>query len=180
MGASSYAAFANDPGCADTGSSSAIWGVAGMDTGPVRERNGIGMGRESGILRTFALLASWSPKQEFKRWRPVVTVGYVRQSVDNVRVDPGQLPAFIRDQLPADVEEGSARVAGDGFRIGAAAERSLPGSGLPGEFFVRLEAAGDLIGVREVSYEELDAAFPGSARGFTPRLAAVLQWLPGR
>jgi hypothetical protein len=46
-------------------------GFAGVEIGAPVTRDGIDMGRESGIYRSIALLGHWRPRRRIGRWRPV-------------------------------------------------------------------------------------------------------------
>ena len=53
--------------------------LAGLDIGAPRTRNGIDMGRESGIFRSAGFLAHWSPNSRPLLWQPLLTAVYVKQ-----------------------------------------------------------------------------------------------------
>lgn len=154
---------------------------AGIEIGPERERDGINMGRESGILRSYGLAAEWRPARRVAAWQPVLSAGYLRQGVDNVLLARDQLPAYARDSTvaPGDASTRPAGVAGSGVRLSGSLDRVLPGAGLPGRLVLRASAGGDLVRFTRVRYDFAEWPIPGSGWGLTPHLSFALQWSPG-
>ena len=154
---------------------------AGIEIGPERERDGINMGRESGILRSYGLAAEWRPTRRVAAWQPALSAGYLRQGVDNVLLARGQLPAYVRDSTdaPGDASTGPARVAGSGVRLSGSLDGVLPGAGLPGLLALRASVGGDLVLFTRVSYDLSEWPIPRPGWGFTPHLSLTLRWSPG-
>lgn len=154
--------------------------LAGLDIGPPRTRDGIGMGRESGIFRSAGFLGHWSPNRRIGTWQPLLTVGYVRQGLDNVLVPPDSLPEFARDlrRDPADVTARPAGITGSGVRLAGALERNAAWMELPGTVTLSVELSGDITTFTTVTYDGRERRLPDAGTGIIPRLAVTLRWSP--
>lgn len=150
--------------------------LAGLDIGEAVERDGIGMGRESLILRAIGLTASWRPARwAWRRWEPVFSVGLVGESLDNVSLRADQLPPESEAATSVPGEEGATRpagIGGTGTRLGIGAERPLgPTLGL------RLGLSGDYVRFRDLTFDGTPLDW-GGGTGWVPRLSARLEWAP--
>lgn len=151
--------------------------LAAVEIGPERQRDGIGIGREMGILSSYGLAAEWRAPWDVAMWRPVLSAGYLRQRVDNVLLTPSELPAYAQDSAAAP-SSAPAGVAGWGVRVGASMERPLSGAGLPGQVILRVSASGDVVRVTRLSYGTQEWAIPRPGWAVTPRLTLSLRWNP--
>lgn len=152
---------------------------AGLEIGPPRVRDGIGIGRASAMLRSLLVLAHWRAGRGTRFGQPVFSVGYVRQGIDNVVLRPDQLPSFVRDSIGGGSESRVAGIGGSGLRLSVALEQVFSDVGLPGRLALRLEGGGDLVAFTEMSYDYNRQKLPEPGRGVTPWLGALLQWSPG-
>lgn len=151
--------------------------VAGLEIGPLRERNGIGMGRRTATLTSVGVYGHWAPDRSVVGWVPRLSLGYVRQVIGNLTVQATELPDYLRDADSALPAEGELVLAGAGARagIGLARTLSLDCSACLG---VRIELATDLSRFPEARYAGAATRVPEPGRGFTPRLSMVAEWLP--
>jgi hypothetical protein len=155
-------------------------GFAGLEIGAPVTRDGIDMGRESGIYRSIALLGHWRPRRRIGRWRPVFSAGYVRSGLDNVLLAGDSLPAYAR-ALGADPPDSVRRpvgIAGSGARFGVSLERAVSAVDFSGRVVVSVEAASDVVRFREVSYAGRRAPIPNPGTALIPRLVVSLRWSP--
>lgn len=105
-----------------------VAGLAGLEIGEPIERNGIGMVRETFILRDVAVIGSWKPAAtRLGAWYTVISAGIAWASLDNFTIPAEQLPADLRDAAGSDKPsvEGLAGIGGSGFRFGIQPERSF-------------------------------------------------------
>ena len=155
---------------------SATADLSGLDIGEPTERDGIGMGRESLILKALALTVGWRPpNREWRGWRPLLGAGVVRESLDNHSLRPDQFPSSLRDTAAAAAEGAGARsagIAGTGGRLEAGAERTLEGS-----LRLYLSVATDYVRFRDLSFGGVSLRWEGGP-GWVPRLVATLRWSP--
>lgn len=163
--------------------------MASLEVGEPRERDGIGMGRASALSSSFAGLVHWNPQRSIGRWRPLVTAGYTRQTVGQVRLAADLLPSVLQHTAEnggPDAGEHVVSVSGGGARVGIGVERVLSGGhGLAGRLGVLVEGSADLsvlgTGVAETRAGPLHATRNGlqdAGLSFIPRLAVVLRWSP--
>lgn len=154
----------------------AIADLAGLDIGEPTERDGIGMGRESLILRALALTVGWRPPdREWRGWRPLFGAGFVRESLDNLPLRPDQLPSSLRDTAATAAGGAGARsagIAGTGGRLEAGAERTVEGS-----LWLRLSVVADYVHFRDLYFGRVPLPWEGGP-GWEPRLVATLRWSP--
>lgn len=154
---------------------------AGVEVGPERERDGIGMGRESGIFGSYGLAVEWRPAEGARTWQPALSAGYLRQGVTNVLLTSDQLPDYVRDSTstPGDASARPAGVDGAGIRLLGILERELPGSGLPGRLTLRASAGTDLVRFTRASYGREEWRIPAPGWGIAPQVGVMLRWSPG-
>lgn len=163
--------------------------MASLEVGEPRERDGIGMGRASAVASSFAALAHWNTQRSIRRWRPLVTVGYTRQTVGQVRLAADLLPSVLQHSAEngePDAGEHVVSVSGGGARVGIGMERVLSGGyGLAGRVGVLVEGSADLSvlgnGIAETRADPLHTSrtrLQDAGLSFIPRLAVVLRWSP--
>lgn len=158
----------------------AVVDLAGVDIGSPVTRDGIDMGRQAALLTTVGLLGHWRPARRRDGWRPVFSVGYVRQRIGEVLVPADSLPAYARE-LRGDPSDTTARptgVGGSGVRLGVALERRVADRDLPGRLVLRVEGAADVVTFARVTYDGRSRPLPATGTGLTPRLSLTLGWSP--
>lgn len=162
---------------------------AGLEVGEPRERNGIGMGRESATARGFAGLVHWSPRWSVRRWRTVATAGYARQQVGDVQLATDLLPSILQhatENGEPDAGEHVVSVSGGGARLGIGMERVLSGEyGLAGRLGILVEGSADLSILGTATAETRTgplhtsrAALQDAGLSIVPRIAVLLRWSP--
>ena len=154
--------------------------VAGLEIGELITRDGIGMGRETGIYSSAALVGHWLPRYFAGRWRPSLSVGYVRSSLNNVLLAGDSLPEFARSLGgdPPDSVRRPVGVSGSGARLGVSFQRWISAQDFSGRMAMNVSATLDAMMFRRVTYDRRRAPIPDPAIAMIPRLSVALRWSP--
>lgn len=155
-------------------------GVAGLEIGEPITRDGIGMGRETGIYSSTALVGHWLPRYFAGRWHPSLSVGYVRSSLNNVLLAGDSLPEFARSLGgdPPDSVRRPVGVSGSGARLGVSFQRWISAQDFSGRMEMNVSATLDAMMFRRVTYDRRRAPIPDPAFAMIPRLSVALRWSP--
>lgn len=154
---------------------------AGIDVGEPFSVNGIDMGRQAGIYRSAAMSAQWRAPYGLRRWRPVLSLGYVRSGLDNILLPGDSLPSFARSLGgPApDTARRLVGVSGAGLRVGIGLRRDISASDFSGRMAMNVGATLDVVRFGRMSYDGMNMRVPGAGRSLVPRVHAALTWWPG-
>ena len=154
--------------------------MAGVEVGAPVTRNGIGMGRETGIYESVALLGSWRPPRHLGQWRPTITGGFMASSIDNVFLRADSLPEYARALTaePPDSVRRLVGVSGSGIRVAASMERPISATDFSGRMALAVELVADIVRYREASYDGRRTAIPDPGTSVSPRLGISLRWSP--
>jgi hypothetical protein len=123
------------------------------------------IGEYHGSVFSLAASVHVMPTMRLRQWRPIATVGYVRQVIGGA----GEC-GFVPPNLPVDCSVG---IVGNGARLGIAFERTLRT-----HFAMRIGAEGDIVRFSTIVRDNLDMSFtpPGNAQQV--RGVFTLIWRP--
>lgn len=153
--------------------------AAGLEIGPARVRDGLGIGRRTAIFRSTGVHVHWTARPSLRSWSTRVSLGYVREVIDNLTVQSTELPAYFESADTALASEGLVVVSGAGARVGIGLRRIFAdGSSCSGCLGLRIEATADLARFSESKYSGETFSLPEAGWGVTPRLSLVAEWLP--
>lgn len=156
-------------------------GFAGVDVGEPFSRDGIDMGRQQGLYSSAALTGHWRTPYEFRRWRPMVSIGYVRSALGEILLAGDSLPQFARSLGgPApDTVRRPIGVKGGGLRVGIAVARGISARDFSGRMAMNIGFTVDAVRYREMTYGAGRLPIPGAPVSVIPRVQLAVWWSPG-
>lgn len=159
---------------------SVSFGFAGVDVGEPFSRGGIDMGRQQALYSSAALTGHWRTAYEFRRWRPMVSIGYVRSALGEILLAGDSLPQFARSLGgPApDTVRRPIGVTGSGLRVGIAVAREISARDFSGRMALNIGATVDAVRYGELTYGAGRMSIPGPIVSVVPRLHVAVWWSP--